>query len=113
FDEPVEHAVVAQLVASVTLVEGVPAELAQLINERIRLVLELLADHVVLRLCLELLEQRKGAVVDSCMIADHCLGKVEYGRILRNAQGQVRVTDIDEIRGVRDVRDLQIVERGW
>src|SRR5262245_2296696 len=112
-DHFVDGVVVAQLVAGVALVEGAPAELTQLIDEPIRLVEELVAEGVVLRLDLELLEQREGPVVDSSMITDHRLSKGAHRRIFRYAQGQVRVPDVDQIRGVRNVRDLQIVQRGW
>ena len=72
----------------------------------VRLAEELLAEGVVLGLDLEFLEQRESPVVDSCMITDHRLSKGPYRRVLRYAQGQVRVTDIDKICGVRDMSNL-------
>ena len=69
-----------------------------------------MAEEVVLRRRVQLLQQGQGLFVDRRMVSDHGPRELVNLRIGRNRQRQMCVTDVDINSVLRNMRDLKVAE---
>ena len=99
-----------EFVLRISPIEGRPSKLAHLVDQFLGILDQLAAEEVVLRRRVQLLQQSQGLFVDRRMVSDYGSRELVNLRIGRNRQRQMCVADVDIVSGIRDMRDLKVVE---